>query len=395
MIFPYCLAFQVLSFRLVAKEPLLQDENGATVLALTNLITESVTREVKEISAHHSTQGQGSDTTPRLTLLTSFFYNEDHSHWAELAGALYVNSHNPFFAEVHVLMESPSGSECEKIHDQISQALNGSSFSEEARERLVCVPVSDQPTYAGFFDYANSKLAGKLVVLANTDVQFDETLGLIDAEAFISGKVGFVLSVQPPPYSGEYAQLFGTECNSETRCTSGKFDGWPYGGESWDAYVFHSPLHGMNSKYLDHYMNTLGGENRAAYQVEKAAGLPLSNPCKHIHAFHWHCSDKMHAGGQRVDRKRGELAVQGIMPCWDCPGMRLPEGKDPLKDLCAQGTRKALESTGMKIDVKMPSCTYACLSSTDSTPTSLCERSSDVDCIISECGTASHSYYSR
>jgi hypothetical protein len=380
---------------LVAKEPRLQDGNGAIALALTNLITESVTREINEISAQHSTLAQRSDTSPRLTLLTSFFYKEDHSHWAELAGALHVNLHNPFFAEVHVLMESPSGSECDQIQDHISEVLNGARLSADARERLICVPVSDQPTYGGFFDYANSKLAGKLVVLANTDVQFDETLGLIDAEALSSGDVGFVLSVQPPPYSGDYAQLFGTECDSETRCTSGQFDGWPYGGESWDAYVFHSPLKGLSSEHLSHYMNTLGGENLAAYQVEKAAGVSLSNPCKHIHAFHWHCSEKMHAVGERVDRNSGEHAVQGIMPCWDCPGMHLPEGKAALKDLCAKGSRKALQSTSLKISVKMPSCTYACLSSRDATPTSLCERSEDVDCIISECGTAPHQYYVR
>merc|ERR1719313_2991561 len=158
MILPFCVALQVLSFRLVAKEPPLQDGNGAATLALANLITASVTREVKEISAHHSTQLQRSDTTPRLTLLTSFFYKEDHGHWAELAGALHVNLHTPSFAEVHVLMESPSGSECDQLEDHISQALNGARLSADARERLICVPVPGQPTYGEFFDYANSKL---------------------------------------------------------------------------------------------------------------------------------------------------------------------------------------------------------------------------------------------
>lgn len=399
MIFAHCLILQALFFITGAEQlRFLRGNltNGATKLAYKELVTESVISEVNQMNAYFPYLNLINRTENRAkqTLLTSFFYNEAHGHWAELAGALHVNLHNPFFAEVHVLMESPGGSECDNIQDKISEALDGEELSADARKRLICVPMSAQPTYADFFEYANSKLAGRVVVLANTDVAFDDTLGLIDSQAFSSGEVGYVISVQPPPYSAEYRALFGTECNSATRCTSGKFDGWEYGGNSWDVYVFHSPLQGMDTNYLNHFMNSLGGENRAAYQVEKAAKVPLSNPCKHIHAFHWHCSGgDMHAVNHRVDADSGEHAVDNIMPCWDCPGMRLPEGKAPLKDLCAKGSRQGLASTPLQVDVKKPECTFACLSASDATVTGLCEGSDDVDCLISECGMAPHHYY--
>merc|ERR1719183_1183419 len=118
-----------------------------------------MTRQVNEISAHHSKQVQRFDTTPRLTLLTSFFYKEDHEHWPELAGALHVNLHNPFFNQVHVLMESPGGSECGELQAKISEALDGAEWSADAQKRLICVPVPNQPNYESFFDYANSHLA--------------------------------------------------------------------------------------------------------------------------------------------------------------------------------------------------------------------------------------------
>ena len=414
MIFGHFFIFQAFSFRLVAEKTSSQEGNDAARLAFKALVTESVTSEVQQLITYHSKHVEQSDTsglsedgtelpedrtglsenrTGKLTLLTSFF-KADHGHWAELAGALYVNLHNPFFDEVHVLMQSPGGSECEEIQDTMSSALNGVKLSEDAQRRLICVPVLVQPTYGGFFEYANSKLAGKIVVLANTDVAFDGTLGLIDSVSFDSGKLGYVLSVQPPPYGGEYSQMFGTECASEPRCTIGEFDGWRYGGDSWDAYVFHSPLRGMQSQYLDHFMNTPGGENRAAYQIEKAAGVSLSNPCDHIHAFHWHCSGgKMHAMEGRVDGDVGENGVRAILPCWDCPGMRFPEGKAPLKELCAHGSRQALANTPLHISVRNRECTFACLSSSNATPTKLCQSSGDVDCIISDCGKAPHQYY--
>lgn len=392
MLLSLCLIIQAISFRLVAEKPHLQEDfSGVTRLAFKDLVSRSVGRQVQQLITEQSTNLRRSDVN--LTLLTSFFYGTDHEHWPELAGALHVNLHNPFFNKVHVLMESPGGSECGELQAKISEALDGAEWSADAQKRLICVPVPNQPNYESFFDYANSHLAGQLVALANTDVAFDDTLGLIDREAF-GPDLGYVISVQPPPYSGEYKDMYGTECETETRCSIGLYDGWTWGGNSWDVYMFRSPLQGMHSNYLNHYMNQLGGENRAAYQIEKGAGVHLSNPCKHIHAFHWHCSGgKMH-DHSRVDGEPGENAVQGINPCWDCPGLtHLPAGKAPLQDLCAQGSRHALADTALHLDVRHPACTFVCLSSSDATPKGLCEASGDVDCVISECGTRNHEYY--
>jgi hypothetical protein len=403
---------------------------------MTNMMTKLATIEVNRLNAppaHHAKKHRLSLHGPmNRTLLTSFFFNEHHGHWVELAGALHVNLHNPYFSSVHVLLESPTGSECHELRARITRSLNGTEWSPDAAQRLVCVPVRSQPNYADFFNYANKMLDGSLVVMANTDVAFDDTLGLIDSRAFSSGKIGYVISVQPPQYGGEYSKAFGTECNSESRCTLGSFDamsgktgGWLNSGDSWDVYVFRPPLQGMHEDKLDHVMNTMGGENRAAYQLEVESGLHLWNPCMHIHAFHWHCmGGDMHRNTDktRVDKDEKVNAVDTIMPCWDCPGMRLPSGKVPSQQMCEHGRRHYLTDVAATTETNMlpmnpfwkdrlenkfersvvelfrrPQCVSLCVSSASeepsTTPSVMCQDSGDMDCFISQCGSVPHRYY--
>jgi hypothetical protein len=210
----------------------------------------------------------------------------------------------------------------------------------------VCTPVSRQPTYKEFFEYADKNLKHETVLLANTDVVFDTSLGLVDLKALATHQFAHVLSVRPPAYSAEYRQHFGRECDATPRCTIGLFDGWDLGGMSWDAYLFHSPLpRRINGEHLNHFMNTMGGENRAAYQLEVTAGLKLYNPCMHVHAFHWHCiGGNMHHTNDRVDTDSENLG--GILPCWDCPGVAYPLGHNASASLCKDGKLERVKVTG-------------------------------------------------
>lgn len=350
-----CVIVSVVCLKLVA-EPRVATRDAAAFFDMKDLVTKLATHEVERITSHHLNHAEKNRVAAdgmNKTLLTSFFFKEDHPHWAEVAGALHVNLHNPYFSRVHVLLESPTGSKCDEFRDRVTNALKWGKWRPDALQRLVCVPWQSQPSYLAFFEYANYNLPGDLVILANTDVTFDESLGLIDSRAFNSGNLGYVISVQPPPYSSEYASMFGTECDTASRCVLGTFgglsgrsddDGWFWGGDSWDVYVFRPPFHhDMQENGLFHVMNTEQGENRAGYQLEVKAEVHLSNPCMHIHAFHWHCmGGKMHGARTWDSEEKGKHQVSEIMPCWDCPGMRLPPEKASFKELCAFGSRENL-----------------------------------------------------
>jgi len=313
-----------------------------TALTFHKVINRAVTHEIDTLVRHRAFESTVHESAFRnITLLTSLFLRDENTsaHYDELLGALAVNMHNPYISNIHVLFESQSDgdSECAELRTVLKQA------SKSGSRNVVCAPLRKQPTYHDFFVYANTTLRNTHVLLANTDIVFDASLSRINLTALATGTRGYVFSVMPPPYDGEYHKLFGNECHASPRCTVGMFDGWNgVGGVSWDAYLFHSPLPAMDSSHLDHFMNTLGGENRAGYQLEVTAGVELFNPCKHVHAFHWHCTGgKMHHTEVRVDSD--DKNVGNIVPCWDCPGVDYPVGQSPSASFCQQGNLKAVQ----------------------------------------------------
>lgn len=377
--------------------------NFDTALIFHNVIDRTVTNEIDTLVQHDGLVQHREPTLDQITLLTSLFLRGETTslHYDELMGALAVNMHNPYISNIHVLLEVQSNgdSECKQFHSLLEQA------SKSGSRKMVCAPVQKQPTYHDFFIYANTTLRNTNVLLANTDVVFDASLSLINLTTVATGTMGYVFSVLPPPYAGEYHKLFGKECDSVSRCTVGAFDGWPYGGNSWDAYLFHSPLPAMNSSHLDHFMNTLGGENRAGYQLEVTAGVKLFNPCKHVNAFHWHCiGGSMHHTEKRVDSDG--VNVHHILPCWDCPGVGYAFGHSPSASLCQQGILQAIKLDELKQLFQDPSQVQACLQNDTeesmlldrwrqgSLSVNICHSPTDTNCFVVNYGALNeHEYY--
>jgi hypothetical protein len=147
-------------------------------------------------------------------------------------------------------------------------------------------------------------------------------------------------------------------------------------------------------------MNTIGGENRAAYQLEIKAGLKLYNPCMHVHAFHWHCiGGNMHHTDDRVGTDSKNLG--GVLPCWDCPGVDYPPGHNASSSLCQHGqleSVKVRKLSGKKIGkvFRKLANVKICLSrgkgmtqqellgrwQNNRWSVSHCRAASDVDCIV-------------
>lgn len=381
---------------------------GASVRAIVDhAVTMQAARFRQEVAAMESLKTAPSN----ITLLTSLFKpsKTKNEHVKELFGALAVNLMNPHIYQVHVLLEA-SEQGCSDFPQMVADNVPSDRgiMDDIGLQKLRCAPVEKQPTYAEFFRYANDALAGRTVVLANTDIAFDETLGLLDEGYLADGAHAMVLSVLTPPYSSQYSALFDSECPSKSRCAAGKFDGFVWAGNSWDAYVFRAPLPStMNLSRVDHVMNLLGGENRAAYEIEVAGGLELSNPCYHVHAYHWHCmGEKMHTAARLTNKGKG---VSGIMPCWDCAGVALPGNVSRVADLCTGSDAvgpSALVSRKLRELFRYPDKVQLCcadgrnhadcedgfIEQWAAAPRSLrwCRSSEDTDCFINHSGEMQH-----
>jgi hypothetical protein len=279
----------------------------------------------------------------RLTLLTSSFVPRwMNYHLHEIYSAIEMNIQNPAIYDVHIMTESDCGELLKTFEKWADRISNTTVIRKDLHHKLRCVPspTGVQPRYTDFFNYANNSLAGRLVVLANADIVFDETLRRIEPERILTGEIMFVLSVSPPPWNGRYKEVFGTDCNPTVKCGVGAWQGAPAyksSGWSWDAYVFASPLpKKFNPSEANVVMNMMGAEYIAAYQFERS-GVKVYNPCEYVHTYHWHCQGgKMH--GARDNS--WHMAVANIFPCSYCPGVMMPKEYGKKEDLCRAGVRQ-------------------------------------------------------
>lgn len=223
---------------------------------------------------------------PLMHLLTSLFLpspGTENGHIKEILAAFSVNVENPRIASAHVLLESYPGG-CSLLKENME---NATGRAVKHMKKVVCTQVHEQPTYHDFFHYANDHMHKVHVLLSNADVVFDETLSLI---APLSTGLGHIISVKSPPYEGDFADIFKSECKSvrnKDRCIPRTM--------SWDTYIFVPPLPNKLEEYdLRFPMNIINAENFAGMAL-KVSGVNLTNPCMHVNAFHWHCfAGKMH-----------------------------------------------------------------------------------------------------
>lgn len=245
------------------------------------------------------------------TLLTSVFLTpvlqSEKDHSVEVLASLAANVANPMFKEIHVLLENskstkdsstPSVAAALKADPclELKMALATLDFhSNEFDKKLVCSHVTSIPFYSDFVKYANDKLQRRLVSIANGDIVFDLSLGKVNQDFLENGKKVVVLSVKPAPYVKLHqGKNLYAGCKPVNRCNHGFIDHWLHSGNSWDVYLFQSPLPPMDLSHVEHPMNLPGAENSFAYTLNVRGGLRLENDCKNVHAFHWHCAAKTH-----------------------------------------------------------------------------------------------------
>lgn len=186
-----------------------------------------------------------------MILLTGLYEDADLRRRSELLECLKRNVENDQLDEIHLFAEESLG---------VDKLLT--AYPLLAAAKIGLIAQSRRVTYRDLFAYANDRLPGRRVIIANADIFFDHTLVRIGDDD-LSGKL-LCLSrwdVQPD----------GSAC----------FFDHP---ASQDAWIFQAPIREF---LCDFHLGVPGCDNRLAWEAEHA-GLVLSNPSRSLRAYHLH-----------------------------------------------------------------------------------------------------------
>ena len=195
-----------------------------------------------------------------MILITTFYLPKDEEREKEINKCLKINYDNPFIEKIILLNDKIYDLPIKENHQKIQQVI-----------------ISNSPNYKLRFDDAinyinNSKQCiGKICILSNSDIYFNETLEKINNT--ISNNV-FALLRYDEDVSGKLT-LYSE--NNKPR------------NNSQDCWIFKSPLK-VNTNLLNFEFGTLGCDNVFANIIYNS-GIYISNPCYSIQSIHVHNSN--------------------------------------------------------------------------------------------------------
>ena len=195
-----------------------------------------------------------------MILITTFYLPKDEEREKEIHKCLKINCDNPFIEKIILLNDKIYDLPIKENHQKIQQVI-----------------ISNSPNYKLRFDDAinyinNSKqCVGKICILSNSDIYFNETLAKINNT--ISNNV-FALLRYDEDVSGKLT-LYSE--NNKPR------------NNSQDCWIFKSPLK-VNTNLLNFEFGTLGCDNVFANIIYNS-GIYISNPCYSIQSIHVHNSN--------------------------------------------------------------------------------------------------------
>ncbi len=130
--------------------------------------------------------------------------------------------------------------------------------------KIKIVPLDHYPIHKDFYDFANKHLSGELVIWANADIFFDDTLVLLEKVNFKETAV-ILTRWQVPEYTGKWKRHVG----------------------SHDCWIFKAPIKYENGNVR---INWFGNESAILHELQR--NWPkIINPSLSVKAWHVHLSD--------------------------------------------------------------------------------------------------------
>jgi len=216
---------------------------------------------------------------PGVALITQYFRSKsDPAQQTDVDSALVKNLVNPHVSEVYLLTEErldlaalgfPHGG---KTGETVTQEAGGVDRLGKLRQ----VVVGERLTFATALGFANDRLAGRTVALANADIYFDESLRRLRG-ANLRGHVFALLK-----------WLDGTRHGRDEIVLNLRTD-------SQDAWVFQPPLNASIVHEAQFIMGATKCDNRIA-EIFATSGHPVSNPAFALHAVEIHTAERDKSG---------------------------------------------------------------------------------------------------
>lgn len=189
-----------------------------------------------------------------MILLTPYYLDSRPERQAELDFCLQRNLRNPLIAKVILFLDN---------------SLNAAQVKKLHRPKIETIYCGRRCTYQDFLDYANKYLQGEIVIVANTDIFFDESLqDLTDYDLgnkFVTLLRWDVVSIEP--------EFLRTQLNVRMN--------------SQDAWLFYSPLRVFPS---DFPLGIPCCDNRVLFEAQ-SVGLQVINPALSIRSYHLHSTN--------------------------------------------------------------------------------------------------------
>jgi hypothetical protein len=186
-----------------------------------------------------------------MFLLVGLYVDASGARTAEFIECVRRNASNEHIDQITVFLE-----------DLLSPVDAQTRFPALAHPKVHLVAHGQRLTYEDLFEYANRFLNGAGVIIANSDIFFDETLALLEEEPL----VGRMLCLSRWEQAAD-----GTSRHLDRP-------------DSQDVWIFEPPLPRIAARFC---LGRPGCDNRLACEAERA-GLLVSNPSRSVRARHLH-----------------------------------------------------------------------------------------------------------
>ncbi|KAI3660776.1 hypothetical protein MP638_001087 [Amoeboaphelidium occidentale] len=224
-----------------------------------------------------------------IHLIQQWYYDKNSTRFEELKEVLRRNLLNEHITQIHFIQEPHSlqprdemahkifGSD-DSVQDTVINLFRKKVAIAKSRERSVRrLYMSDA------FKYASKYLQGRIVMVSNLDIYYDDTLQLLKNNGGNGGGENIDLSHYVSYFLSRYEPI---DNHDQNQCDRSRFIG------SHDTFIVIPPVPAVLLDKLESdglYQGSWGIEARLMYEFEQI-GIKVRNPCLSVKSWHMHHS---------------------------------------------------------------------------------------------------------
>lgn len=221
---------------------------------------------------------------PSIILLTTLHDIRNIRRYRENKRTIMGNCENEFISKIIVFFENYDKCDSDK-------------YKFLQREKIEVINVETHQTYEMMFNHANNMLSGSIIIIANTDILFDDSISRIHEVDFSDVDLCAITRWESSGYS-----------DMEYRMTLQKGKNNAF---SFDSYIFKSPIE-FSAGTLDLNVGYTGCDSLLVKRLCYDNMKKLINPCLDIITYHFD------------EPNRERTYVSGNRSYWNLPDYPAP-----------------------------------------------------------------------